>query len=1258
MIAALISWCVRNSLLVWILGALLVGLGIWSARTLTVDAIPDLSDVQVIVRTEFPGQAPRIVEDQVTYPLTRTMLSVPHSRTVRGFSMFGTSFVYIIFEDGTDIYWARSRVLEQLSTVASRLPPGVSPQLGPDATGVGWIYQYALTTGRYCPRHPDGLWQDPTTERWYAKPSDAPEEVQARLVHQRVFPEAPARWLDPESGRSYAAPDFAEAGVRSQLVRHGERATHTICPLDGGPLAEPNTDLAQLRSLQDWYLRYELTSVNGVSEVASVGGFVNQYQVTVDPVKLRAYGISLGQVARAIERSNQETGGRVIERGETEFVVQGRGYLGTLTDAEVAVERAAGRDPAALRTQQVQDDLRSIALRSDEQGAPVRLGDIAEIGRGPEIRRGIADLNGQGEVVGGIVVMRFGENARDTIVRVRERLDEAARGLPPGVGVVTTYDRSDLIDRAVHTLTGTLIEELTVVSLVVLLFLLHARSALVALVVLPTGILGSLILMKLTGLSGNIMSLGGIAIAIGVMVDAAIVMVENAHKEIERERDLVANGAAPRAFGDLIATAAADVGKPLFFSLLIITVSFVPVFVLTGQSGKLFAPLAWTKTFAIGVSALLSITLIPTVMAVFLRERMTPVNWSRQRTRLVLAATILVPAAIVAVVPLPHLEHLRWWIAGGWMALSALLLLPQRIVDERHNPISMILQRLYEPVFRFSMRNRLLVIGLAIVALAVTVVPFRQLGSEFMPPLEEGDFLYMPNTDPGLSSTKARELLQQTDALIKQFPEVTGVFGKAGRSDSATDPAPLTMIETVVLLERDHSKWRRVPTTSWFGLRHGTRPITLDELTDGYELPGGKRVPGINDALRLPGLTGALTRGTMPIRTRIDMLATGIRTPVGVKLMGPDLAVLERLTDSVAQAIKTDTRTAGMTASVATDRAVGGSYLDVAIDRGAIARYGLQIADVQEAVTTALGGRNVTFTVEGLERYGVQLRYARELRDDPAAIGSVLIATPAGGQVPLAELAQLVERNGPPMIKSENARPSSWIYVVPVGSDLGGYVAAAKQVVADHVQMPAGYSLAFSGQYEYMLEANRRLSVAIPLAAVAIVILLYIGTRSWLQTGIVLLAVPFSLIGAVWLLWFLDFNTSVAVWVGVIALAGLDAETGLVMLHFLQDSCKRFAAEGRLNTEADLHAAVHDGAVKRIRPKTMTVLVAFTGLLPLLFAEGAGADTMRRLAAPMLGGLTTSFLMELVIYPVIWFTVMRRHVGMHKVGVSADVSNR
>ncbi len=1240
MITAIISWCVRNSLLVWILSALLVGVGAWSVSTLPVDAIPDLSDVQVIVRTEFPGQAPRIVEDQVTYPLTRTMLSVPHSRTVRGFSMFGTSFVYIIFEDGTDIYWARSRVLEQLSTVASRLPPGVSPQLGPDATGVGWIYEYALTTGRYCPRHPEGLWQDPQTEHWYAKPGDAPMDAQSRLVHQRVFSHASGRWFDPDNGQSYAAPELADAGIRSRLVRHPDHTEYDTCPLDGGPLAEPKTDLAQLRSLQDWYLRYELTSVNGVSEVATVGGFVNQYQVTVDPVKLRAYGLSLAQVGRAIERSNQETGGRVIERGETEFVIQGRGYLGTLTDAELAVERAAGRDPTALRAQQVLDDLRGIALRSDEQGAPLRLGDVAEVGRGPEIRRGIAELNGQGEVVGGIVVMRFGENARDTITRVRERLAEAAHGLPPGVGVVTTYDRSDLIDRAVHTLTGTLIEELTVVSLVVLLFLLHARSALVALVVLPTGILGSMILMKLTGLSLNIMSLGGIAIAIGVMVDAAIVMVENAHKEVERERILVAGGAKPRIFGDLIATAAADVGRPLFFSLLIITVSFVPVFVLTGQSGRLFAPLAWTKTFAIGVSALLSITLIPTAMAVFLRERLTPATWTRRRTWLVLATTIVVPAVVVALVPLPHLEQWRWWITGGWIVLSALLLWPQRIVDEHHNPISKLLQRLYAPVFGFAMRHRLLVISLAIIALAITIVPFRQLGSEFMPPLEEGDFLYMPNTDPGLSSTKARELLQQTDALIKQFPEVTGVFGKAGRSDSATDPAPLTMIETVVLLQRDHTKWRQVPTTGWFGLWHSTRPITLDELTNGYELPGGKRVPGINDTLRFPGLTGALTRGTMPIRTRIDMLATGIRTPVGIKLMGPDLVELERLTDLVAQAIKTDVRTAGMTASVATDRAVGGSYLDIAIDREAIARYGLQVADVQEVITSALGGRTVTFTVEGLERYGVQLRYARELRDDPAAIERVLVTTPSGSQVPLAELAQLVERHGPPMIKSENARPSSWIYLVPIGSDMGRYVAAAKQVVTEHVQLPAGYSLAFSGQYEYMQEADRRLSIAIPLAAASIVLLLYLGTRSWLQTGIVLLAVPFSLIGAVWLLWFLDFNTSVAVWVGVIALAGLDAETGLVMLHFLQDSCKRFSAEGRLQTPADLFTAPSWTAVKRIRPKTMTVLVAFSGLLPLLFANGAGGDTMRRLAAPMLGGLTTSFLMELVIYPVIWYSVM------------------
>ncbi len=1104
MVAKLIQWCVHNRAMVLLLTVFLIAGGIWAGRHITIDAIPDLSDVQVVIRTEYPGQAPQIVEDQVTYPLTTAMLAVPYAKVVRGYSMFGSSFVYIIFEDGTDLYWARSRVLEQLNTVSSRLPLGISPQLGPDATGVGWIYEYVLTTGKFCPDHPHVIYSDDTQ----------------------------------------------------------------VCPIDGKPLHSPDVDLAKLRSLQDWYLRYELTAVEGVSEVAPVGGFVKQYQVVVDPRKLLAYDMPLSNVKMAIQRSNLDVGGRLIEQSETEYMVRGLGYLG--------------------ENGNVLGDLQSISLGANSAGSPIYLRDVAEVREGPEIRRGIADWNGEGEVVGGIIVMRFGENARATIERVRARLADLEKGLPPGVAIRVAYDRSDLIERAIHTVKHTLIEEVVVVSLVIVIFLLHIRSALVAAFVLPTGVLATLAIMYILGINANIMSLGGIAISIGVMVDSSIVMVENAHKNLERFKQQ--HGRQPKA-GErisVIGEAAAEVGPTLFFSLLIITVSFLPIFVLGEQSGRLFRPLVYTKTFAMAAAAVLAITIIPVLMVYFIRGR---------------------------------------------------------ILSERRNPISVLLQKIYQPFFVFVMQYRWLTVLAAIALVAATWIPFRHLGSEFMPPLEEGDLLYMPTTDPGISMTKARELLQQTDKLIKQFPEVETVFGKIGRADTATDPAPLNMIETTIVLKRDKSQWRQVDG----------RPITTDQLVYGYDLPapgsGDKpiHVPGLNDALNLPGVTNAWT---MPIKTRIDMLSTGIKTPVGIKVMGPDLHTLADLSSRIANVIKTAPATSPYTISAFPEKSVGGNYFDIKINREQIARYGLTVGDVQETIMSALGGMNVTWTVEGLERYPVNLRYPSELRDNIEALRQTLVAAPgSGAQIPLGQLADIQIHKGPPMVKSENARLTSWVFVDIAGLDVGTYVKNAQRAVANQVHLPAGYSIVWSGQYEYMQAARQRLMVVVPMAGVLILLLLYMATRSWLRVGIVLLAVPFSLVGATWLLYLLGYNLSLAVWVGVIALAGLDAETGLVMLLYLDHSYERFKTEGRMNNTTDLWHAIQDGAVQRIRPKTMTVMTTFIGLFPLLWASGAGADTMRRLAAPMIGGLATSFIAELLLYPVLFY-IARQATLPHKVELS------
>jgi Cu(I)/Ag(I) efflux system membrane protein CusA/SilA len=1024
MFARIIQWSIHNKFLVLLSTMFLIAAGLYSVLHTPLDAIPDLSDVQVIVYTEFPGQAPQIVEDQVTYPLTTQMLSVPYAKVVRGYSFFGFSFVYIIFDDGTDMYWARSRVLESLNYVSSRLPKGVTPTLGPDATGVGWAFLYALKSDRH--------------------------------------------------------------------------------------------DLSQLRSIQDWYLKYGLTGVPGVSEVASIGGFVKQYQVTVDPNKLRGYNIPISKIRTAIQRSNNDVGGRLLEVSEKEFMIRGLGYIKSL------------------------DDLDKTAVGVDPNGTPILLKDIATVQYGPEMRRGLAELDGQGETVGGIVVVRSGANARQVIQDVKAKLAQLKKGLPEGVQVQVVYDRSVLIDRAVETLRGKLLEESSVVAIVCIIFLFHFRSALVAIITLPVAVLMAFIIMYQQGINANIMSLGGIAIAIGAMVDAAIIMIENAHKHIERD-----GGKTPH--WELISAAATEVGPALFYSLLVITVSFVPVFTLEAQEGRLFKPLAFTKSYSMAAAALLSITLVPVLMGYFIRGKILP---------------------------------------------------------EHRNPLNRFLVWLYHPILEFALRFKYLLLGVALLAMAITVIPFERLGSEFMPPLWEGDLLYMPTMLPGVSITEAREVLQQTDKIIKTFPEVEHVFGKAGRAETATDPAPLSMIETTITLK---------PESQW------PKGMTVDKLTDE-----------MNAAIQIPGVTNAWT---MPIKTRIDMLSTGIKTPVGIKLAGPDLNTLEKLGKDIEAVM----RDVPGTLSVYAERVMGGNYLDFSIDRDAIARYGLTVGDVQDVIQTAIGGVDITTTVEGLERYPVNLRYNRDFRDDIPALKSVLVPTPTGQQIPLGQLASVKYVLGPPSIKSEGARPNAWIYVDLRGIDVGTYVENAQKVVAEKIKLPTGYTIAWSGQYEYMQRARKRLMYVIPLTIAIIFVIIFLNTKSLIKTAIVFLAVPFSLVGAIWLVYLLGYNMSVAVWVGIIALAGLDAETGVVMLLYLDQAYDDFKERGVLNDRNDLADSIYVGAVKRVRPKIMTICVIVAGLVPILWSQGAGADVMKRIATPMVGGVVTSGMMELAIYPILFF---------------------
>ncbi len=1038
MIAALIRWSITNRVLVLVVTALLVAWGIWAVRTTPVDALPDLSDVQVIIKTSYPGQAPQVVEDQVTYPLTTAMLSVPKALTVRGYSFFGDSYVYVLFEDGTDLYWARSRVLEYLSQVAPRLPDAARPALGPDATGVGWVYEYALVD---------------------------------------------------RSGRH---------------------------------------DLAELRSLQDWFLKYELQTVPGVAEVATVGGMVRQYQVVVDPDKLRAFGIPLSKLKMAIQAGNQETGGSVIEMGEAEYMVRATGYIQGL------------------------EDLRAIPLGVNAEGTPLLLSDVAEIRLGPQMRRGIADLDGEGEVVGGIVVMRWGGNAPTTIEGVKARLAELERSLPDGVEIVTTYDRSDLIQRAVDTLERKLIEEFLVVALVCAVFLFHLRSSAVVILSLPVGILVAFIVMRMQGINANIMSLGGIAIAIGTMVDGAIVMIENVHKHIEKEP--LTDDNRWRIMRD----AATEVGPPLFLSLLIITLSFLPVFTLEAQEGRLFAPLAFTKTYAMAAAAALSVTLVPVLMGYFIRGRVIP---------------------------------------------------------EHRNPVNRGLVALYRPVIDIVIRFPRQVLLLAAVVLVVALWPATRLGSEFMPPLDEGDLMYMPTTYPGVSIDKARELLQNTDKLIKTVPEVKRVFGKIGRADTATDPAPLTMIETVVQL-KPRDEWREGMTPE--GLR--------DEL---------------NRIVQMPGLTNAWV---MPIKTRIDMLATGIKTPVGIKVAGPDLAVIE----SIGRDLERVLADVDGTASVYSERVAGGRYVDVDIDRTRASRFGLNIADVQDVVRSAVGGMNVTQTVEGLERYPVNVRYPQRVRDSVEQLKRLPIVTSEGARIALADVADVRIVDGPPAIKSENARPNGWTYVDIAGRDLGSYVAEAQRVVAESVELPAGYSLAWSGQYEYMVRAKERLAVVGPVTLAIIVLLLYLNFGRFAEVAIIIGTLPMALVGGLWLLFWLGYDLSVAVGVGFIALAGVAVEIGVVMLVYLNLAIRRHQAEaerqGRRVGIEDIRQAVIDGALMRVRPIMMTVGSIIVGLLPIMLGGGTGAEVMRRIAAPMVGGMLSATALTLVVIPALFLVWRGRHL--------------
>ncbi len=1034
MIAAVIRWSVGNRFFVLLLSLMLAGFGIFSLKNTPVDALPDLSDVQVIVKTSYPGQAPQVVQDQVTFPITTAMLSVPGAETVRGFSFFGDSYVYVIFNEDTDLYWARSRVQEYLSQVSARLPDSARPELGPDATGVGWIYLYALVdkTGKH--------------------------------------------------------------------------------------------DISQLRSLQDWFLKFELQTVPGVSEVASVGGMVKQYQVNVDPDKLRAYGIPLSLIQTAIKQGNQERGASVVEMAEAEYMVSSTGYIKSVADLE------------------------AIPLGTNANGTPLQLRDVADIKLGPQMRRGIAELNGEGEVTGGVVVMRFGENAEATIKLVKEKLESLKKGLPEGVEIIPVYDRSNLITQALDNLSSKLIEELIVVALVCVVFLFHIRSSIVAIITLPMGILTAFVVMYWQGINANIMSLGGIAIAIGAMTDGAIVMIENMHKHMEKTPLTDENR------WQVVMDSAAEVGPALFFSLLIITVSFMPVFILEAQEGRMFSPLAYTKTYAMAASAGLAITLVPVLMGYFIRGK---------------------------------------------------------VISEQKNPVNRLLVAAYKPLLNAVLKAPKTTLVLALVLAAIGFYPVNKIGSEFIPPLDEGDLMYMPTTYPGISIGKAREILQQTDKLIASVPEVESVFGKVGRADTATDPAPLTMIETFIQL-KPKSQWREGMTTE-------------------------KLKKELDNLVKFPGLTNAWV---MPIKTRIDMLATGIKTPVGIKVAGPKLSEIQKIGEQIEVILKD----LPGTASVYSERVAGGRYIKVDINREKAARYGLNIADVQQVVATAIGGMDVTETVEGQERYPVNLRYPQDYRDSPEELKLLPIVTPNGQRIALADVAHVFIEDGPPGIKSENARINGWSLIDIEGSDIGSYVERAQQALHEQLELPAGYSITWAGQYEYMERAKAKLSYVLPLTLAIIVVLLYLNFRSFIEVAMIMLTLPLAMIGGIWLMYLEGFNFSVAVGVGFIALAGVAVEIGVIMLVYLNQAYQDAKAQSAQFTVTELRQAIINGAGLRVRPVMMTVATIIIGLLPVLYGTGTGSEVMSRIAAPMVGGMLSAVVLTLLVLPALYFIWRKRHL--------------
>ncbi|MCO6356619.1 CusA/CzcA family heavy metal efflux RND transporter [Pseudoalteromonas shioyasakiensis] len=1034
MIAAVIRWSVGNRFFVLLLSLMLAGFGVFSLKNTPVDALPDLSDVQVIVKTSYPGQAPQVVQDQVTFPITTAMLSVPGAETVRGFSFFGDSYVYVIFNEDTDLYWARSRVQEYLSQVSARLPDSARPELGPDATGVGWIYLYALVdkTGKH--------------------------------------------------------------------------------------------DISQLRSLQDWFLKFELQTVPGVSEVASVGGMVKQYQVNVDPDKLRAYGIPLSLIQTAIKQGNQERGASVVEMAEAEYMVSSTGYIKSVADLE------------------------AIPLGTNANGTPLQLRDVADIKLGPQMRRGIAELNGEGEVTGGVVVMRFGENAEATIKLVKEKLESLKKGLPEGVEIIPVYDRSNLITQALDNLSSKLIEELIVVALVCVVFLFHIRSSIVAIITLPMGILTAFVVMYWQGINANIMSLGGIAIAIGAMTDGAIVMIENMHKHMEKTPLTDENS------WQVVMDSAAEVGPALFFSLLIITVSFMPVFILEAQEGRMFSPLAYTKTYAMAASAGLAITLVPVLMGYFIRGK---------------------------------------------------------VISEQKNPVNRLLVAAYKPLLNAVLKAPKTTLVLALVLAAIGFYPVNKIGSEFIPPLDEGDLMYMPTTYPGVSIGKAREILQQTDKLIASVPEVESVFGKVGRADTATDPAPLTMIETFIQL-KPKSQWREGMTTE-------------------------KLKKELDNLVKFPGLTNAWV---MPIKTRIDMLATGIKTPVGIKVAGPKLSEIQKIGEQIEVILKD----LPGTASVYSERVAGGRYIKVDINREKAARYGLNIADVQQVVATAIGGMNVTETVEGQERYPVNLRYPQDYRDSPEELKLLPIVTPNGQRIALADVAHVFIEDGPPGIKSENARINGWSLIDIEGSDIGSYVERAQQALHEQLELPAGYSITWAGQYEYMERAKAKLSYVLPLTLAIIVVLLYLNFRSFIEVAMIMLTLPLAMIGGIWLMYLEGFNFSVAVGVGFIALAGVAVEIGVIMLVYLNQAYQDAKAQSSQFTVTELRQAIINGAGLRVRPVMMTVATIIIGLLPVLYGTGTGSEVMSRIAAPMVGGMLSAIVLTLLVLPALYFIWRKRYL--------------